>query len=247
MFREGEMTSKVNLAVVGDSHSLCRLGLVEIVRREVDPFELASAADLTQVIEALRAPASAGLLVLDADLDGLDGLDGVKFLSRRFPGFRIALLGPGARRVSARDALAAGAHGYLAKDGPDVETAAGLRAILAGGSWVFRSREPTAPAPWAAAPGAPPFTDRQKAVLELLPTGKSNKEIGRDLGICEGTVKVHLLAAFRQLGVRNRVEAVSALQGLRQPLLPWNGGRGRRRSDAAAQRTRPAARAAWRC
>lgn len=241
------MTSRVDLAVVGDSHSLCRLGLVELVRREIDPFELASATTLAEVVDVLKARVSTGLIIVDVDLSGLDGLEGVKFLSRRFPMLRIGLLVSGARRESVRDALAAGAHGYLAKDGSDLETATGLRAILAGRSYVSRFREADAPAAWAAEPGAPPLTDRQKDVLELLPTGKSNKEIGRALGICEGTVKVHLLAAFRQLGVRNRVEAVSALRVLQQPLLPWNASRGRRRNDTAAapQWARPAARTAW--
>lgn len=241
------MTARVDMVVVGDSHSLCRLGLVDLVRREIDPFELASAADLTEVINVLKARVSTGLIILDADLTGLDGLAGVSFLSRRFPLFRIAVLASGERRDSARDALAAGAHGYLAKDGSDFETAGGLRAILSGQRYISRLREVGATTARAADSGSLPLTDRQKEVLELLPTGKSNKEIGRALGICEGTVKVHLLAAFRQLGVRNRVEAVSALQVLQQPLLPWNANHGRRCNDATAspQWGRPAARAAW--
>ncbi|MNR09134.1 CsgBAC operon transcriptional regulatory protein [compost metagenome] len=67
------------------------------------------------------------------------------------------------------------------------------------------------------------LTCRQRQVLTLLTAGKSNKEIGRALMISESTVKVHLTAAFRQLGVHSRMAAAAALQqqrGSSQPDLP---------------------------
>jgi DNA-binding NarL/FixJ family response regulator len=67
-----------------------------------------------------------------------------------------------------------------------------------------------APAPSALAQAG--LTERQVAVLRLLARGRANKEIARELGITEGTVKVHLLSVFRVLGVRNRTEAVLAAQ-----------------------------------
>ena len=56
------------------------------------------------------------------------------------------------------------------------------------------------------------LTDRQFEVLKLVAAGRSNKEIARSLFIAEGTVKVHITAAFRALGVHNRVSAAAALQ-----------------------------------
>jgi DNA-binding NarL/FixJ family response regulator len=63
------------------------------------------------------------------------------------------------------------------------------------------------------------LTARQKEVLELLAEGKSNKQIGTALGISEGTVKVHVNAAFRALGVHNRVNAATALLALSELLV----------------------------
>ena len=68
--------------------------------------------------------------------------------------------------------------------------------------------EPTQP---RASTSGSRLTVRQKEVLELVAEGKSNKQIGSALGISEGTVKVHVNAAFRVLGVHNRVNATTAL------------------------------------
>ncbi|OVZ59469.1 hypothetical protein CDO44_12775 [Pigmentiphaga sp. NML080357] len=106
-----------------------------------------------------------------------------------------------------------------------------VRLVLAGGVFVpqmMLSGMPAQPAfaqaPSAEAPGAGRstsldqlrglLTERQIDVLRLLSQGKPNKLIARDLGISEGTVKIHLAAIFRALDVRNRTEAVVAARGL---------------------------------
>jgi DNA-binding NarL/FixJ family response regulator len=61
-------------------------------------------------------------------------------------------------------------------------------------------------------PGSAALTERQIEVLQLIAAGRSNKEIARALEIAEGTVKVHITAAFRALGVHNRVSAAAAMQ-----------------------------------
>ena len=118
--------------------------------------------------------------------------------------------------------LALGVHGFIPKAySPDVMLSA-LRLVLSGGVYVppmmLQPGAPPAPPPAAAA--APSgsledqlrrlLTERQLDVLRLLSQGKPNKVIARDLGISEGTVKIHLAAIFRALNVRNRVEAVVA-------------------------------------
>jgi two-component system, NarL family, nitrate/nitrite response regulator NarL len=88
-----------------------------------------------------------------------------------------------------------------------------VRLILAGGVYVpaklMSDLRPSLPVNGASASG---LTVRQLDVVRLLARGLSNKAIARDLGVSEGTVKVHLLAAFRVLDVRNRTAAVLAAQ-----------------------------------
>ena len=84
-----------------------------------------------------------------------------------------------------------------------------LRLVLAGGTYVppRLSAASAAPPPGAADAG---LTPRQWEVVKLLARGLPNKAIANTLGVTEGTVKVHLIAVFRALGVRNRTAAVIA-------------------------------------
>ena len=113
------------------------------------------------------------------------------------------------------DALAAGAHGYVPKQHSPPQMVAGFQAVLKGNIYVPASvcDEPTTAIDPSPCDGQPRLlTQRQREVLTLLTIGKSNKEIARDLMISESTVKVHLAAAFRLLGVRSRMAAAAALR-----------------------------------
>ena len=132
-----------------------------------------------------------------------------------------------------RSLIDLGVLGFIPKAySPDVMLSA-IRLVLAGGIYIpplllanaqAQGWQPTeAPPPPAADPARSLdglrnlLTERQIDVMRLLSQGKPNKLIARDLGISEGTVKIHLAAIFRALNVRNRVEAVVAsrkLQGL---------------------------------
>ena len=132
-----------------------------------------------------------------------------------------------------RSLIDLGVLGFIPKAySPDVMLSA-IRLVLAGGiyipplllanaqaqGWQPAEAPPTAPAdPARSLDGLRNLlTERQIDVMRLLSQGKPNKLIARDLGISEGTVKIHLAAIFRALNVRNRVEAVVAsrkLQGL---------------------------------
>jgi DNA-binding NarL/FixJ family response regulator len=106
-------------------------------------------------------------------------------------------------------ALEAGASGYLAKSAPADTLVEALRLIMVGGIYVPRTlikgREATPRQP-AAVAEAPLLTPRQREVLALISTGQSNKEIAHRLGTSEGTIKAHISAIMRRLGVHNRVQ-----------------------------------------
>ncbi|MFM2446655.1 MAG: hypothetical protein RI936_1102, partial [Pseudomonadota bacterium] len=108
-----------------------------------------------------------------------------------------------------RELVSLGVAGYIPKSHRTEVILQAVRLVLAGGTYApLRLMEG----------GTPPcerngtLTPRQKAVLECLARGLPNKLIARELGLTEGTVKVHLMAIFRALDVRNRTEAVLAAQ-----------------------------------
>jgi DNA-binding NarL/FixJ family response regulator len=128
-----------------------------------------------------------------------------------------------------RHVLALGVQGYILKSSsPDVILSA-VRLVVGGGVYVppeaMNAAASTAAAPFHATTNgsdglttkerlATVLTDRQIDVLKLLAKGRPNKLIARELGISEGTVKIHLAAIFRALHVRNRLEALVAAQHL---------------------------------
>ncbi|HZQ62878.1 MAG TPA: response regulator transcription factor, partial [Casimicrobiaceae bacterium] len=110
-----------------------------------------------------------------------------------------------------RDVLALGVAGYIPKTDPPAVVVSAVQLMLAGGSYVPPRliRNDGAPQQAQAMPSFG-LTSRQLEVLRLLAQGLPNKAIARELGVSDGTVKVHLLAVFRALNVRNRTAAVIA-------------------------------------
>jgi DNA-binding NarL/FixJ family response regulator len=205
--------------LVADGNTLCRAGLISLLQRDIGIAAVAGVEDIVSLYEVLRTGHAIQFLVLDAELPGLGGAAGLRSLAADFPDLGVIVMAAHAGLDCVEAAPAAGARGCLMKDRPDEELVAVLRAIFNGQAFVSIQSSPAEAARMVDPVDA--LTSRQRTVVEMLASGRSNKEIGYVLGICEGTVKVHLLAAFRQMGVRNRVQAVTALHSrAEQPLLP---------------------------
>ncbi|GAA0530419.1 response regulator transcription factor [Pigmentiphaga daeguensis] len=184
-------------------------------------------------VEELRHEATddLDLALIDLTMPGADGYSHIAELRERLPALPIIVLSGVEDPDVMRAAIDLGALGFIPKAySPDVMLSA-VRLVLAGGVFVPQmmlsgmSHQPAGAPPAAAdaAGGARStsldqlrglLTERQIDVLRLLSQGKPNKLIARDLGISEGTVKIHLAAIFRALDVRNRTEAVVAARGL---------------------------------
>lgn len=217
------MTVDANTSVlIADSHRLCRGGFASLILRELGTRQIQCADDCAGLVQALESNSSVGIVIIDSALPGLASLSDLRSFRMRWPNLRIVVSAWRQDRAEAFEALMAGAHGYVSKDLSEEEMAEALRTVAAGNisvpsiiSEVVEMRTPVAPpAVSAVADGA--LTTRQREVLELLAAGLSNKEIARRLDIAEGTVKVHVTAAFRALHVHNRVGAAAALQRIRE-------------------------------
>ena len=153
------------------------------------------------------------LMLMDLHRPGADGIEGVRAVRERAPHVPLAIVSADEDAAAIRAMLALGVSGFIPKtDSPAVIEGA-VRLILAGGVYVpprLVNGDGVA-VPSSAAPSSG-LTARQMDVVRLLARGLSNKAIARELGVSEGTVKVHLLAIFRALDVRNRTRAVLAAQ-----------------------------------
>ncbi|HTY66827.1 MAG TPA: response regulator transcription factor [Alphaproteobacteria bacterium] len=196
--------------LLADDHPLFADALRTLVAREFPAAELQVAGDIAAAQEALaRAPFD--LAILDLHMPGSSGFDGLERTLQRFPGTPVVVISGLARGADVARAIELGARGFLPKTLPAEVLAAALRLVLSGGTYVPADyAQPSLASPAAAEPPGGALTPREVDVLRRLVTGKSNKEIGRELNLQEITVKLHVRNVFRKLGVRNRVEATNA-------------------------------------
>ena len=152
------------------------------------------ALELAQVYEP-------DVALVDLFLAGESGADVCESIRAVSPATRVLLIS-GAGRMSPAAARAAGASGFISKDLDAAEVTRAVRMVGMGMS-VF---EPTASQP------APPISEREREVLELIAAGATNREIAARLFLSPHTVKEHTSALYRKLEARNRAEAVQRAQ-----------------------------------
>ena len=219
--------------LIADDHRLIIEG-VKIKLAELDPgVEAVVAMNLEELDRAVAAHADElDLALVDIAMPGTQGYQHVARLRTQAPALPVIVLSGSEDVDLMRSLIDLGVLGFIPKAySPEVMLSA-IRLVLAGGIYIpplllanaqaqgWQPDTPPAPAPDASRSidGLRNLlTERQIDVMRLLSQGKPNKLIARDLGISEGTVKIHLAAIFRALNVRNRVEAVVAsrkLQGL---------------------------------
>lgn len=219
--------------LIADDHRLIIEG-VKIKLAELDPgVEAVVAMNLEELDRAVAAHADElDLALVDIAMPGTQGYQHVARLRTQAPALPVIVLSGSEDVDLMRSLIDLGVLGFIPKAySPEVMLSA-IRLVLAGGIYIPPLLLANAQAQgWQPdTPTAPPvdanrsvdglrnlLTERQIDVMRLLSQGKPNKLIARDLGISEGTVKIHLAAIFRALNVRNRVEAVVAsrkLQGL---------------------------------
>jgi len=204
-------------ALIADDHELFRSGLKQLLVDMLDAEEVREAETLDQAIELLTNEGAGDLVLVDLRMPGMSGAEALSALRDGFPNAKVAVVSAWEERGDIIAALNAGVHGYIPKSLPSAEIAGAIRTILDGGIFVPPSlgkRDPGA-APVRLTTGSPSeekLTSRQKEVLTELLKGQASKEIARSLDIAEGTVKIHLAAIYRALGVRSRAEAIAKLK-----------------------------------
>lgn len=201
-------------ALIADDHELFRKGLRQLLVDLLDIEDVQEAATLDEAIDVLTVGGGCDLILVDLRMPGMSGIESLAALRDGFPDAKVAVVSAWEERADVIAALNVGLHGYIPKSLPSAEIAEAIRSVLKGHIYVpplLGRREAQAAAAPAAA-GTEGLTQRQKDVLGELLKGQSSKEIGRTLDIAEGTVKIHLAAIYRALGVRTRAEAIAKLR-----------------------------------
>jgi DNA-binding NarL/FixJ family response regulator len=205
--------------LVADDHPLYRNALGNVVAEAFDDVEVVECEDIASALQYL-ANAAIDLVLLDLSMPDADGLDGVARLRAAAPATPIIVCSAQDDPDLVRDCFKLGVSGYLPKSSGTGVTSHALQLVRGGGVYVpyealaerVVAGEDKAAQEDFDDSGAGDLTPRQRNVLSLLERGMSNKAIARELGIGEITVKAHVSAILRKLGVENRLQAIIAVR-----------------------------------
>ncbi len=217
--RVAEALSVLNV-LVADDHALVRTGLIDALSRLDSQLRVYEAADATEVIDRLGAAADLDLILLDLFMPGANGFELLSRVCGVAGSVPVVVLSASDSAAHVQKSLDCGASGYLSKASARDLLISALRLVLAGGVYVPAEltiavcQPAQAPAGHMTQPGTAciGLTARQQQVLKLLGRGWSNKQIARELGLSDNTVKVHVAGLLRQLRANNRTEAVMLAQ-----------------------------------
>ncbi len=209
--------------IIADDHALVRGGLVQLVKLVEENVEIIESNDFKQTLELLANDQAIDLLLLDLLMPGMNGVDSIKQICKDSPDVPVIVVSVRENVAAIRNALAAGAVGYIPKTStPDVMMSA-IKLVLSGGVYVpphvlglsasmgevTENQFDVDSNGIEVNQGYSKLTQRQQEVLDLMALGKSNKEIADELGLTTGTVKMHSSRIFKTLNVQNRTEAVA--------------------------------------
>ena len=212
------------IALTADDDEFFRIALRSILTKHLGIQEVIETGSFDEALERLAERADVFLALFDLQMPGLESAMSLRVVRENFPDIRVVVVSSSQHRQDIIAALHAGVHGYVPKSLGPADLARALGLILQGTIFVPTSlaelrrdaedaSDMRPPPAFSTEKGAPPLTPRQQQVLELLVQGRSNKEIARTLKLGEGTVKIHMAALFRNLGVANR--AAAAVVGAR--------------------------------
>lgn len=191
--------------LLADDQELVRETIAAFLRQEAD-IAVEVACDLPSAVAAVRTAARYDLILLDYMMPGMNRLGGLAAMKAAAPGVPVAIISGAAPRVVAEQAVSAGAAGFLPKTISTRSLVAAVRFMAAGEIYaplVLKTEKDTPPPDLASAN----LTARELEVLHRLCQGMANKEIARELGLQEVTVKLHVKTLYRKIGAKNRTHA----------------------------------------
>lgn len=203
-----------------DDHAVIREGLAAVLGCEPD-IEVVGAAPTAEDALEMVGLLHPDVVVMDVRLPGIDGIEATTEVLNVHPDARVLMITSAPHPGTVRQAFGAGAHGFIAKESDPTVVREAVRAV-AGGETFVDERVPSVSTPTEQArlvdhPVA--LTPREIRVVELLPKGLSNRQIGDVLGLSANTVKSHLYHVMQKLGIHDRAElaALVTREGLASP------------------------------
>jgi DNA-binding NarL/FixJ family response regulator len=204
--------------LIADDHPLFREAISSVISSGFVGSEIIETADLDSALDITRENDDLDLILLDLNMPGMHGLNGLISLRNEAPTIPVVIVSAEEDKQVVLQAITYGACGFITKSSPRAQMTEAIQQILNGNVYLpsdiirtgkestnRRSRHEDNP---ISPELLNSLTRRQLLVLERMSKGESNKQIAYNLNIAETTVKAHVSAILRKLGVHNRVQAI---------------------------------------
>jgi DNA-binding NarL/FixJ family response regulator len=198
------MANKISVLLV-DDHNLVRRGFRRMLEDEDDIEVVGEAADGKEAVRVAKR-LHPQVIVMDCAMPGVNGLVATRRILADSPSCAILMLSMHSEDTLVRQALDAGAKGYVLKNAIDLDLATAVRKVAAGETVLEPSLARAATLKGEKAAG---LTARELEILQFIVDGKSNKEIAEDLSLSANTVAVHRANIMSALGIHKTAELVA--------------------------------------
>lgn len=199
--------SEVIRILLADDHAVVREGLRALLEQQPDLLIVAEASDGSATLRSVMSE-TPDVVVLDMKMPGATAVETITAIKQQRPRTQILVFTSYAEDSQVRDALKAGATGYLLKDAMADDLVRAVREVNAGRAWLHPQAQRQM-LEWMRRPPSQidSLTSRERSVLILIATGQNNKQIARTLGLTAGTVKGYVSQILEKLGVADRTQA----------------------------------------
>jgi DNA-binding NarL/FixJ family response regulator len=204
--------------LVCDDETLVRQGLIAILSNESGIKIVGEAADGREAIEKTGTLAP-DVVLMDIRMPGLDGVEATRAIANQYPRTRVIILSTYDYEEYILEGIRAGALGYVLKDTTSSDLARTIQRVHRGerfiqsavaGKILFEMARPRTQPQSALLNDSDNLTEREVAIITRLARGLSNREVGAELNLSEGTVKNYVTGILAKLQVSNRVQAINA-------------------------------------
>ncbi len=203
---------------IADDHPLFRSALLEVIHQHFTQATISESSDLDSTLQALDDNADIDLLLLDLNMPGSQDLFGLITVREKYPSVPVVVVSASDDISTINRAMGHGASGFIPKSLSAEALHSAIKTVADGEQWlpahISGKLSPITIEEKSLAAKVSTLTPQQYRVLCYLREGWLNKQIGFEIGVTEATVKAHITAIFRKLGVTNRTQAVIELSKL---------------------------------
>ena len=202
--------------IIADDHPLFRNALCQAVKQVVPDADIMECDSISSLETLLTAQNDVDLILLDLRMPGANGFSGLVLIRRQHPDIPVVVISASDDHMIMQRAIEYGASGFIPKASDLSQIADALQTVMNGSLWLpsVISQNPSNDE-HEFAQRLKTLTPQQLRVFMMLTKGLLNKQIAGQVNVSEATVRTHMTAIFRKLGVRNRTQAVLAANYLK--------------------------------